>query len=158
MLNGKSLLFLILLTGGFACQKKEVPPQKVSILEWEPAPKHQFEPRLNQPRTQFIVAPKLSGHTDVVSGFEKVENLSENIKLKIERAWTEGDKRNVIVILENTSSKGTRANFYVFSHDERGLLIDAEQEEIFFNPHDSVFRRFEFSDASAAKSWSMSIK
>lgn len=156
-MNWNVPFFLLMTLSLMGCQDKaeEASP---SILEWEPSPKYSFKSKPKAQRTSILRAPALSGHRTTVSGFEKQESLSESVSIKIERAWREGDKRKVIVALENTSSKGTRADFYLFSHDERGLLIDVKQEEIFFNPYESVFKSFEFLDSAKAKSWSMSVK
>ena len=155
----KSIMLMVLMLALSSCQKESEQPSQ-SVLQWEPAFKNPRKHTLpGTTFTQFIASPKRSGHEiNVVSGFDKIENLSKEVQLKVERAWRDGDKRNFIVILDNTSGKGTRVNFYVFSYDERGLLIDAKQEEVFFNPHESKFRRFEFSDSSKAKSWSLSVK
>jgi hypothetical protein len=153
------LLALMTLVSLSACQNKtETQTAFVDKIEWEETPRYQFKPSKKAVTTQIFKAPKLSGHRKTISGFEDPKKLSDVIDIKLERAWREGKVRKVIVVLENKSQKGTRANFYLFSHDERGLLIEVKQEEIFFNPLESVFRSFEFLDSDLAKSWSMSVK
>lgn len=153
------LIAVMTLVSLSACQRKSQSPSSfVDRIEWEEAPRYQFSPVKKTSTTQIFKAPKLSGHRKMVSGFENPEKLSDVIDIKVERAWKEDQVRKVIVVLENKSQKGTRANFYLFSHDERGLLINVKQEEIFFNPLESVFRSFEFKDSDSAKSWSMSVK
>jgi len=151
------LLAMCFFVMGCQAKKSDALTQPTEI-QWEPSPERAFESKRKQTYTQILAAPKLSGHKKTISGFEELKNLSSSVDMKVERAWRSADSRKVIVVLQNKTEKGTRANFYLFSHDERGLLIEVKQEEIFFNPNEVIYRSFSFKDSDPAKSWSMAVK
>jgi hypothetical protein len=107
---------------------------------------------------QIIAAPDVDNHIIRVSGFEDIKKLSSTVSIKIERAWQDQHNYYFIVAIQNDTDKGTRANFYVFSHDALGRVINVQVDDFFFKDNESKFKRIVISKNSQVKKWSMSVK
>ncbi len=117
--------------------------------------KKRTKPRVE---TQIIAAPDIDNHVILVSGFEDIKKLSKTVSVKIERAWQDQHNYHFIVAVQNDTDKGTRANFYVFSHDALGRIINVQVDDFFFKSNESKFKRITISKNSKVKKWSMSVK
>ena len=108
--------------------------------------------------TKIFSAPDVDNQVIVVSGFEDIKKLSSTVSVKIVRAWQDQNNYIFIVAVQNDTNKGTRANFYVFSHDAMGRVINVTVDDYFFKSNESKFKRITISKKSKVKKWSMSVK
>jgi hypothetical protein len=108
--------------------------------------------------TKIFSAPDIDNHVIMVSGFEKIKKLSSTVSIKIERAWQDQHNYFFIVAVQNDTDKGTRANFYVFSHDALGRVINVQVDDFFFKSNETKYKRITISKNSKVKKWSMSVK
>lgn len=141
-----------------ACEKKkESPFPKGNPLVWSESATPRYQP-LEREDTILFEAPHLSNNSIVVSGFDDSETLSKQVSIKVERSWETPTTNNFIVSIKNNSSKGTRATFYLFRHDEMGRLVSTESKDIFFKAYESVFREYKEDKKNGISSWSLAVK